>query len=84
MDALPDPDWYLDHVIVPSGPERHAIGPARAWQAGWEARAYEDRGSPSAAVRLAARQGFVITRSQARELGLSDAEVRRLVRAEAW
>ncbi|HEY3713565.1 MAG TPA: DUF559 domain-containing protein [Jatrophihabitantaceae bacterium] len=84
MDAPPDPDWYLDHVVVPGGPQRRAIGPARARQAGWEAQAREDRGSPSAAVRLAARQGFVIMRSQARELSLSDAEVRRLVRAEAW
>lgn len=49
---------------------------------GWVATAAALDGSP--ASRLAARQGFVITRRQARLCGMVDAEVRRAVRRGAW
>jgi hypothetical protein len=32
VHPLPDPEWYLDHVLVPSGIDRHSVGPVRAWQ----------------------------------------------------
>ena len=85
----PDPDWYLDHVVVPSGPERHPVGPARSRQAAWGARHAAllrgaDRSPLGLAGTLACRQGFVLTRSQARRCGLADADVRRFVRRREW
>ncbi|HET8583976.1 MAG TPA: type IV toxin-antitoxin system AbiEi family antitoxin domain-containing protein [Jatrophihabitans sp.] len=86
---LPDLDWYLDHVVVPSGIERRPVGPVRAWQGWWAAVAHrlsgEVDGSPlGAATGLALRQGFVLTRAQARDCGLSDPVVRRLLRRGTW
>jgi hypothetical protein len=81
-DALPDPGWYLDHVVVPTV---DVVGPIRAWQAAWSARTRPGGGlTADASVRLAHRQGFALTRAQARATGMSDAEVRRLVRAGDW
>jgi Transcriptional regulator, AbiEi antitoxin len=82
--SLPDPDWYLDHVVVPSGPDRSPVGPIRAWQAQWAARARELASRGDDLTALAVGQGFVVTRSQVRAAGVSDAEVRRLVRNGTW
>lgn len=82
--SLPDPDWYLDHVVVPSGPDRSPVGPIRAWQAQWVARARELASRGDDLTALAVGQGFVVTRSQVRAAGVSDAEVRRLVRNDTW
>ena len=82
--SLPDPDWYLDHVVVPAGPDRSPVGPVRAWQAQWAARARELASRGDDLLDLAAGQGFVLTRSQARAHGVSDAEVRRLLRNGTW
>lgn len=89
MHDLPEPDWYLDHVVVPAGVERSAVGPIRAWQGSWAALAHrlgEQAGeSPMAdAERLALTQGFVLTRAHALGLGLTDADLRRLVRRAEW
>ena len=47
---LPDLDWFLDHVVVPSDIERRPVGPVRAWQGWWAAAAHrlsgEVDGSP--------------------------------------
>jgi hypothetical protein len=89
VHPLPDPEWYLDHVLVPSGIDRHSVGPVRAWQGSWLALAHtlraDDGESPAAAAaRLAVHQGFVLTRGQALECGMSDAELRRVVRRGSW
>lgn len=84
-----DPDWYLDHVVVPSGPQRRTIGPALAWEGSWQAEvnALTRRAAHPAlrrALNLAAGQGFVLTRGQARACGLPDSAVRALVRRREW
>ncbi len=86
---MPDPDWYLDHVLVPSGPDRQPIGPARRRQAEWGAAVHQLQtgaaGTPhEAAVGLACRQGLVLKRDQARACGMTDAAVRSLVRRRCW
>jgi hypothetical protein len=83
ITSLPDPDWYLDHVVLARGPDGQT-GRARTWQAGWAARARELAGHDDAAVRLALTQGFVLTRQQARSAGVPAARLRRLVRAGTW
>jgi very-short-patch-repair endonuclease len=80
---LPDPDWYLDNVILPA-----RLGPVAARKSAWlglaaDARVHV-RGSAADLVELALRQGFVATRAQARDLGMPDADVRRLVRRGDW
>lgn len=85
----PDPDWYLDHVVVPSGPDRRPIGPALAWEGSWQAEVNAlARCAAHPALRrvlkLASGQGFVLTRGQARACGLPDSAVRRLVRRREW
>ena len=84
---LPDLDWYVDHVVVPAGPDGWRVGRIRSWQASWATLAGPIRrtaGAQRSAVGWALRQGFVLTRAQARLAGLADAEVRRLVRAGIW
>jgi hypothetical protein len=80
---LPDPDWYLDNVILPAGQ-----GPVAARKSAWLGLGANARvhayGSAADLVELALRQGFVATRAQARDLGMPDADVRRLVRRGDW
>lgn len=82
---LPELDWYLDHVVLPS---RALVGMARSRQATWDARARElsaaADASTGAALEVALAQGFVLTLGQARAAGLSNPDVRRLVRRGAW
>ena len=60
-----------------------ANGPARQWHLQWASTAHVlAHGSP--AEQLAARQGFVLTHDQARQEGMSDPDVRRLVRNRLW
>jgi len=58
------------------------------WQAVWRAARSrviaEAPPSAAAAVRLAVAQGFVVTRGQALDAGVSEAEVRRFVRRGIW
>jgi very-short-patch-repair endonuclease len=83
-----DLDWYLDNVVVPSGPEYAPVGTARRAEAKWLARQREllalDEPALRPAIELALRQGFVLTRGQALECGLSDADLRRLLRRHVW
>lgn len=86
---LPDLDWYLDHVVIPAGPGGGRLGPIRSRRAAWttlsERLRREAGPTPwGRAVGRALRQGFVLTRAQARLDGLSDAEVRRLIRGGTW
>jgi hypothetical protein len=80
---LPDLDWYLDNVIVPGNQ-----GPIAARRTVWVDLAADARGRVSGpagdVVAMALRQGFVVTRAQARDLGMPDADVRRLVRRGEW
>jgi very-short-patch-repair endonuclease len=85
---LASPDSYLDQLIAASGPDHAPVGPLRkhclAWErvaAGLAADAY---GARAVAERLALTQGFVVTRAQARAAGLSDAQVRSLLRRRSW
>jgi hypothetical protein len=60
-----------------------------AWLARWRAlrrRLIAEAGGPAelAAIRLAVNQGFVLTPLQARQAGVADACVRRLVRRGTW
>ncbi len=77
MTELPDPDWYLDNVVVP-----RAAGES-AGQTRWRLAADAVRADPRIGA-LAVSQGFVLTRAQARERGVTDAEQRRLLRARTW
>lgn len=84
---LPDPDWFLDHVVVPAGPERAPIGPIRAQLGHWTrvaTRLASGDGRAAAAAALACRQGFVLTRRQARDAGLTDRRIRTLLRRGVW
>lgn len=86
--ALPDPDWYLDHVVL-AGRSGAVVGPAAAWRAEWAARARELTNAPvdgamRAVTERALRQGFVVSRVQLRACGMPDASVRRLIRRGKW
>jgi hypothetical protein len=82
-------DWYLDNVVVPSGPEGRKVGAVRAWQGWWLARARElgaaaDDAELGRAMQLAARQAFVLSWADVRSCGLPNATTRRLVRQGRW
>lgn len=59
---------------------------AQAWEQKWRVAGAAAALDPlvSTAVALASGQGFVITHAQARGVGLSPADVRRLVRRGTW
>lgn len=61
----------------------HRLGSARQQQRTWAVIGLECE-SGSAAGALASRHGFVITHDQARSIGLTRAEIRRLVRRGEW
>ncbi len=80
--AAPDPDWYLDHVLVyadPAGPVPR--GPAGHWRDWWRRAELDLRG---AAWALAGGQGFVLTAAQAAGCGVPRHRVRALLRRGAW
>lgn len=69
MLDLPDPEWYLDNVLVfaePGGPTRLLRGAAASWQRWWERQITDDE-----PMRTAAGQGFVVSTDQLRSLGIS-------------
>ncbi len=70
-------DWYLDNVLLPS------LGTAEAAYGRWQQRARELRLRHPAVATLALRQGFVLSREQARGI-VGEAEIRRHVRAGRW
>src|SRR3954453_10223596 len=59
-----------------------ALGPAGTWFELWRRRSEDLAGTP--ATHLALRQGFVARRSQLRQLGYGDNDLRRLVRGREW
>ena len=84
VGGLPDPDWYLVHVLVHAEPGRGAAitsGPAATWRAWW-ARQAGERDSP--ALAAARRQGFVLTSAQTAALGISRSAARTAVRRGRW
>jgi very-short-patch-repair endonuclease len=85
VGALPDPDWYLEHVLVDAQPgrgDRLELPPAARWQSWWTERAGE-LGS-DAASQLAIRQGFVASTGQLAELGWQPHDLRREMRRGSW
>lgn len=83
MEHLPDPDWYLDNVLVhatPAGPVPQALGPAQRWQRWWQ-RLADD---PTRPLASAAAQGFVLTSAQLAGLGVTRSCARNHVRQGRW
>jgi very-short-patch-repair endonuclease len=80
MEQLPDPDWYLDHVLAYAdpGPPAALCGPADVWSKWWHDRWLD--GGQTSLGRMAREQGFVLTTAQARRCGLTTIDVRRAVR----
>ncbi len=77
---LPDPDWYLDNVLVYAQPGRVAPrrpGPAEQWQSWWRKQA-------GSVAPLVAGQGFVATTAQLPALGTTRQRARTAVRTGRW
>lgn len=82
VGELPDPDWYFDHVLAFAEPGTSRLstrGPAEQWQDWWRARITD-----SEPMRTAARQGFVVSASQLRGLGVTRSAVRAAVKRGSW
>jgi very-short-patch-repair endonuclease len=79
---LPDPDWYLEHVLVHAVPgvDRLEVGPIAAWDEWWQGQAHGD----GRLLALARGQGFVVKTSQLHAAGWSDHDLRREVRRRNW
>lgn len=81
----PDPDWYLDNVLVHATPdrvERVSLTPTQSWRAWW--RKVWDRADHDLASRIAREQGFVLTTAQLRACGWADHDLRREIRRGTW
>lgn len=82
VGELPDPDWYVEHVLAFAEPRIGRLstpGPAEKWQSWWRAQITD--GEP---MRTAARQGFVVSTAQLRQLGITRAAVRAAVKRGSW
>jgi hypothetical protein len=78
---LPDPNWYVDNVLVFAEPGRaDALTdlPLARWRAWWQDQWRRLGSDPVGTV--AREQGFVIASRQLREIGLSRDDARREVR----
>ena len=85
--SLPDLDWYVDNVVVPGGPTGHGNrpgGPVKEWARAWDAEAARLRRDRSELNVVAGTQGFVVTRGQVRQAGITDTELRRHLRHGTW
>ncbi|HSY14596.1 MAG TPA: hypothetical protein VK816_01310 [Jatrophihabitantaceae bacterium] len=96
----PDPDWYLDNVLLPGGiPASGQLGAAAQWQARWHTRAARllhardseawdsearDSNALDSVGRLACQQGFAVTLRQARDAGVDQSTGRTLLRRGDW
>lgn len=78
MIELPDPEWYLDHVLVHAAPGigQISMGPAAEWEAWWREQ------SRQALVR--AGVGFVLSMAEFASAGVSVSHVRTRVRRGDW
>lgn len=85
LDAIPYPDWYLDHVVVPGDIERHPVGPVRTRQGWWTAAANRlAAADPSGAVALTLGQGFAVSTAQLLAAGYSASRITRLAARGRW
>lgn len=77
-------DWYLENVVGanPANGAARRDRERRAWSDAVDRAALVP--GAAAAVRIARRQGLVLTPRQAQLTGLCDADVRRLVRRGIW
>lgn len=87
LGGAPDPDWYLDHVLIHADPDRGGLieeGPAARWEAWWrdQVRAIDEQWPEFAAA--ARRQGLVVTTRQVAEAGADRHLVGKRVRAGIW
>lgn len=80
MDGAPEPDWFLDNVLVYAEPGLPAAvrGPVGGWAKWWHDR-WLDAGETSLGL-MAREQGFVLSTAQARQCGLTTVDLRREVR----
>jgi very-short-patch-repair endonuclease len=97
LASIPEPRWYLDHVLAPPdaatdrdddrssafADDYRGMSPVAEVAHWWQQRADELR-TGSAVERCAVRQGFVLTRAQALELGTSRATIRRMLYRGTW
>jgi hypothetical protein len=79
---LPDPDWYLEHVLAYAQPgvDRVVIGPLTEWDEWWRQQA---PGSDPL-LALARNQGFVVATAQLSAAGWAHHDLRREVRRGTW
>jgi very-short-patch-repair endonuclease len=82
MGGLPDPDWYLDHVLADAEPGGASVRPTptQEWTQWW--RQHAEASDPL--VNAAARQGFVLPTAQLVRLGVSRQRTRTAVRRGRW
>ena len=73
--AIPPPEWFFDHVL------REAR--TRPWDGFWDGLAAELKAG-TRAERVAAAQGFVLTRAAAAAAGTDPAAQRRLLYGRHW
>lgn len=81
MGRLPDPDWYLDNVLVNAEPgvcERVTRGLVSTWRRWWDAQIL---GHPYACARL---RGFVISTGDLTALGVTRSAMRHAVATGRW
>lgn len=80
---LPEPDWYLDNVLVNALPGRYEQVPRGAvadWQALWRERA----AAAEAVLATAAQRGFVLSSAELTELRITRSAARHAVAKMRW
>jgi very-short-patch-repair endonuclease len=93
MGGLPDPDWYLDNVLLDAGPASLLpevaprpsdldTTPSLLWRRWWEIQAESLAGD--AARELASQRGFVVGAKALRQLGWQRHDIRRELRRGRW
>jgi uncharacterized protein DUF559 len=83
MGGLPDPDWYLDNVLVHARPGTARLdraGPVESWLQWWRA---VEGWTPDVSRQLR-RQGFVLSMRQLAMAGSSRQRSRTLVSRGEW
>ena len=97
LASIPEPRWYLDHVLAPpdAAADRDAevtaalaadyrMTSAVADAAHWWYQWADELRTGSPAERLAVQQGFVLSRAQAIASGTSTATIRRMLYRGTW
>ncbi|HZC72320.1 MAG TPA: hypothetical protein VE442_16615 [Jatrophihabitans sp.] len=83
----PDPDWYLDNVLINAAPGRfdrvdQSRVPTREWRVWWQ-RQWRSLGGDVASA-IARDQGFVLTVHQLGMCGWAEHDLRREIRRGSW